>query len=86
MIGLPFNDQRCLASVTEVVAELVQNEDLIITELAAKHPTTESLATYIRTLPQRDDTGDKEDGPRIDACEPPQRLRIPAEDPNCVVM
>ena len=84
MIGLPFNDQRCLASVTEVVAELVTNQDPIIAELATKHPTTESLATYIRTLPQRDDNGDKDDGPRIEACDPPQRLRIPADDPNCV--
>lgn len=84
MIGLPFNDHSCLASVTEVVAELVRNEDLVITELAAKHPTTESLAAYIRTLPQRDDLGDKTDGPRVEACDPPQRLRIPAEDPNCV--
>ena len=84
MIGLPFNDHRCLASVTEVVAELVRNEDPIISELAAKHPTTESLASYIRSLPQRDDTGDKDDGPRIEACDPPQRLRIPAENPNCL--
>ncbi|MGE0401702.1 MAG: hypothetical protein AB7T06_33680 [Kofleriaceae bacterium] len=84
MIGLPFNDLQCLASVTEVVAELVRNEDVVITELAAKHPTTESLVAYIRTLPQRDDLGDKTDGPRVDVCDPPQRLRIPAEDPNCV--
>lgn len=84
MIGLPFNDLKCLASVTEVVAELVRNEDLVITELAAKHPTVESLTAYIRSLPQRDDLGDRGDGPRVDVCDPPQRLRIPAEDPNCV--
>src|SRR5205823_15002192 len=41
-------------------------------------------AAWIRTLPQRDDDGDKKDGPKVEACEPPQRLRIPAEDPNCV--
>lgn len=83
MIALPFNDLRCLGSVTEVIAELVRNQDPVIVELAAKYPTTEALADYIRTLPQRDDVGEEEDGPRIDACEPPQRLRIPAPDPNC---
>ena len=84
MIGLPFNDLRCLGSVTEVIAELVTTNDPLIVELAAKYPTTEALADWIRTLPQRDDNGDKDDGPRIDACEPTQRLRIPAPDPNCV--
>jgi hypothetical protein len=40
--------------------------------------------TYIRGLPQRDDDGEAKDGPKVETCEPPQRLRIPAEDPNCV--
>ncbi len=84
MIGLPFNDLRCMGSITEVVAELVKNQDPVIAELAAKHATTESLATWIRSLPQRDDEGDPEDGPKEEACEPPQRLRIPAPDPNCL--
>lgn len=84
MIGVPFNDLRCLGSITEVVAELVENGDTVIAEIAAKHATTESLATWIRSLPQRDDEGEKSDGPKVDECKPPQRLRIPAEDPNCV--
>ncbi len=84
MIGLPFNDLRCLGSITEVIAELVKHEDPVIVELAAKHPTTASLATWIRTLPQRDDDGVAKDGPKVEACDPPQRLRIPAPDPNCV--
>ncbi len=84
MIGVPFNDRRCMGSITEVVAELVKDQDPAIVELAAKHSTTESLAAWIRTLPQRDDEGDPDDGPKEEACEPPQRLRIPAEDPNCV--
>src|SRR5690349_20944445 len=53
-------------------------------ELAAKHPTTEALAAWIRSLPQRDDDGIPSDGPKVEACEPMQRLRIPAPDPNCV--
>ena len=84
MIGIPFNDLACLGSITEVVAELVENRDSVIAEIAAKHTTTESLATWIRSLPQRDDDGEKGDGPKVDECKPPQRLRIPAEDPNCV--
>ncbi|HTR55004.1 MAG TPA: hypothetical protein VMJ10_30170 [Kofleriaceae bacterium] len=84
MIGLPFNDLRCLGSITEVLAEMVKNQDPVIVELAAKYPTTDALAAWIRTLPQRDDDGAPADGPKIEACEPPQRLRIPAPDPNCV--
>jgi len=84
VIGLPFNDQRCLGAVTEVVAELVRTHDPVIVELAEKYPTVEALTDWLRSLPQRDDDGDKEDGPKVDECEPPQRLRIPAEDPNCV--
>lgn len=84
MIAIPFNDLRCLGSITEVVAEMVKNHDPVIVEIAAKYPDTESLAAWIRTLPQRDDDGEAKDGPKVDACEPPQRLRIPAPDPNCV--
>ncbi len=71
MIGLPFNDLRCLGSITEVVAELVEHRDEVIAEIAGKHPTTESLAAWIRTLPQKDDEGDESDGPKIDECKPP---------------
>ena len=84
MIGLPFNDLRCLGSITEVIAELVKTQDPVIVDIASKHPTTESLAAWIRTLPQRDDDGETKDGPKVEACDPPQRLRIPAPDPNCV--
>jgi hypothetical protein len=84
VIALPFNDLQCLGSITEVVAELVANQDPVIVELAKKHATTESLVDWIRSLPQRDDEGDKTDGPRLEACEPSQRLRIPAHDMNCV--
>lgn len=84
MIGLPFNDLRCLGSVTEVVVELVSNRDEVLLELAEKYPTTDALAGYIRSLPQRDDLGEDHDGPKVDECEPPQRLRLPAPDPNCV--
>jgi hypothetical protein len=86
VIGVPFdnNDLTCLGSISEVVAELVDNRDLLLAELAALHPTTDSLAAWIRSLPQRNDEGDPTDGPKVATCEPVQRLRIPAPDPNCV--
>ena len=84
VIALPFNDYSCLGSITEVIAELVENQDPVITELAQQHSTREGLIAYIRGLPQRDDDGEKNDGPKVEACAPPQRLRIPADDPNCV--
>jgi hypothetical protein len=84
VIALPFNDRACLGSITEVIRELVANEDPVITELAAQHATTASLTRWIRSLPQRDDNGERHDGPKVEACDPPQRLRVPADDPNCV--
>jgi hypothetical protein len=84
VIGLPFNDHTCLGSITEVIAELVANRDEVLIELAETHKTTNDLVAWIRGLPQRDDEGAKNDGPKVDACAPPQRLRIPADDPNCV--
>jgi len=84
VIGVPFNDLRCLGSITEVVAELVDHRDPLLVEIAAQHPTVAGLVDWIRALPQRDDEGAKTDGPKVDSCDPPQRLRIPADDPNCV--
>jgi hypothetical protein len=86
VIGVPFdnNDLTCLGAVTEVVAELVAQRDPLLVELATTYPTTEELAAWIRALPQRNDEGMPGDGPKVDACQPVQRLRIPAPDPNCV--
>jgi hypothetical protein len=86
VIGVPFdnNDLLCLGSITELVAALVQNRDAVIIGLAGRFQTTEALAAWIRSLPQRNDEGDPEDGPKVEACRPAQRLRIPAADPNCV--
>jgi hypothetical protein len=86
VIGVPFdnNDLTCLGAITEVVAELVDRRDPLLLELAAQYPTTEALAAWVRTLPQRDDEGIPGDGPKVEACQPVQRLRIPAPNPNCV--
>ncbi|HEU4733441.1 MAG TPA: hypothetical protein VFT22_36360 [Kofleriaceae bacterium] len=86
MIGVPFdnNDLTCLSAISEVMVELVERRDPLLVELADKYPTTEALAAWIRSLPQRDDFGAPDDGPKVEACEPVQRVRIPAPDPNCV--
>jgi hypothetical protein len=84
VIGVPVNDPTCLASITTVIADMVRNQDPVLVEIAQRHGTTAKLAAWIRTLPQRDDDGTPGDGPKIEACAPPQRLRIPADDPNCV--
>ena len=84
MIGLPVNDHACLGQITEVIAELVRSRDAAIVEIADKYGSRKELVAWIRALPQRDDVGDPQDGPKAGECNPPQRLRIPAEDPNCV--
>src|SRR5262249_54261796 len=84
VIGLPVNDHAGLGQITEVITELVSTREAAIVALAEKYGTRRELIAYIRALPQRDDVGDPEDGPKAGECNPPQRLRIPASDPNCV--
>jgi len=86
VIGLPFNDWGCLGAISQQIAQMVEERDPVLVELATRYPTTDALAEYLRGLPQRDDLGHAKDGPRVDACEPSQRLRIDPGDPNCVVM
>lgn len=84
MILPPLNDHACLAPITDVARTVVASNDPELFALARKLGTMPALIRWLRSLPQRDDTGDPDDGPRIDACDPPQRLRIDATDPNCV--
>jgi hypothetical protein len=81
MIAAPLNDAECLGRLTELTRELVNDPAVI--ELAERFSNTDELVAWIRALPQRDDLGDPHDGPRVDACEPPQRLRVLPDDPNC---
>jgi hypothetical protein len=88
VIGVPFdnNDLTCLGSITEIVADRVlsPDPDPVLVALAARFKATEALAAWIRSLPQRNDEGLAGDNPKVAECRPAQRLRIPAEDPNCV--
>jgi hypothetical protein len=51
------------------------HEDAALRELASKYRTIPEVIAYIRSLPQRDDSGNPEDGPRLYQCDPDQRLR-----------
>jgi len=84
VIGLPLNDHQCLGGIAEQLVELVKDKNEALAASTRQFASTAALASFIRGLPQRDDLGDEDDGPRVAACEPSQRLRIPAEDPNCV--
>lgn len=81
MIAAPVNDRPCLDKLTEVAQGAVERDD--VRQLAARFDTTAALATWIRSLPQRNDDGDPNDGPRV-ACDTTQRARVPADTPNCV--
>jgi hypothetical protein len=85
VIGLPFgnNDTECLTAASEQAAILVESRDKLLVDYAKQFRTKEAAWAHIRSLPQRDDEGIPEDGPKLEACEPVQRLRIPADDPNC---
>ncbi|MBL8624433.1 MAG: hypothetical protein JNK64_24205 [Myxococcales bacterium] len=84
MIATPENDHACLDAITDEIAGRLRERDPAIVAIAEAHPTTDALAQWLRSLPQRDDDGTPHDGPKVDACDPPQRLRLPAADPNCV--
>jgi hypothetical protein len=84
VIGLPLNDAQCLDTITQRIVELVSERDEVLVQLAAQHPTTDSFQGWLRAQPQRDDLGRPNDGPKVEACSPPQRLRIAPADPNCV--
>jgi hypothetical protein len=85
VIGLPFgtNDTTCLTAASEQAAELVEHRDPLLVDYAKQFRTTHEAYEHIRSLPQRDDEGAPDDGPKVEACEPVQRLRIPAPNPNC---
>jgi len=81
VIGAPLNDHECLGKLTQVAAEGATSAE--VRKVAARFDSTYELATWIRSLPQRNDEGDEGDGPRV-ACDVSQRARVLAEDPNCV--
>jgi hypothetical protein len=83
---VPFedNDLSCLGGITELIVSVINECPPWLGQLATQFQTTEELAAWICSLPQRDDERLPDDGPKVVVCEPWQRLRLPAPDPNCV--
>jgi len=79
----PPNDHDCLGKTTEMVREMIAANDPIFVSLRDQFATTDDLIKWLRSLPQRDDTGDPSEGPKVDACDPPQRLNLDGKAPNC---
>jgi hypothetical protein len=83
VIAPPMNDQACLGPTTDLIVAEVRAGNPAIVDLASTFTDTDDLAAWFRTLPQRDDDGDPNDGPKVDACRPPQRLQLDNPEPNC---
>lgn len=95
MIAAPHNadtlpnaldDDLCLGAITEEAVRAVDERDPALLAHVEPFDSPEDLAEALRRKPQRDDEGIPCDGPKVDACRPAQRLRLFADDPNCVVM
>jgi len=82
MIADPLNDHQCLAAITDAARAKVSAAE--IGEIASRFESVAQLVAWIRSLPHQPDTADPVDGPKIEACDVPQRLRLPTGTPNCV--
>ena len=83
MICPPLNDNDCLGPTTDQILAELDAANPAIVDLAARFTTTDELADWFRTLPQRDDDGVPGDEPKVAACRPPQRLQFDNPAPNC---
>ncbi len=83
MIAPPMNDHECLGPTTDQIVAELQAQNPAIVDLAARFDSTDDLAAWFRTLPQRDDDGIPGDGPKVAACRPPQRFQLDSAAPNC---
>lgn len=81
MIVAPLNDCECLDAITARAREAVASPEA--EQLARDLGSTAALRRHLRSLPQRDDTGEADDGPRIACGDTSQRVRLNAENPNC---
>jgi len=84
MLGRPHNDRQCLDAIMGEIATRLESGDPELGALAAQLPDLDAVVAYIQALPQVDDTGSPCDGPKVEACRPAQRLRLPTDTPNCV--
>jgi hypothetical protein len=83
VIEAPLNDDECLGPTTDQITAEILAGNPAITDLAKQFTTTDDLAAWFRTLPQRDDDGIPTEGPKVDECRPAQRLQFDNPSPNC---
>lgn len=83
MIAPPLNDHHCLGPTTDQIRAEIDAGNPAIVDLASQFTSTDDLACWFRTLPQRDDNGVPDEEPKIEACRPPQRLQLDSSSPNC---
>ena len=83
MIEAPLNDAECLGPTTDQILAEIAAGNPAITDLATQFTNTDDLAAWFRTLPQQDDNGLPDEGPKVAACRPAQRLQLDNPSPNC---
>ena len=80
MILDPVNDVECLGQLTTIARELASTT--LIRTVAQHLGTRENVIRWLQSKPQTDDDG--KELVRFIACDVPQRVRLLADDPNCV--
>ena len=80
MIAAPINDVECLGQLTGMAREL--SRTTLARLVAQRLGSREAVIRWIQARPQTDDDG--REAVRVITCDVPQRVRLFADDPNCV--
>lgn len=80
MILDAVNDHACLGQLTEMARELASTT--LVQTVARRLGSKAAVVRWLQSLPQTDDLG--QEAVRFIACDVPQRVRLFADDPNCV--
>jgi len=76
----PVNDVDCLGQLTTIAREL--SSTTLIRTVATHLGTRDNVIRWLQSKPQADDDG--KELVQFIKCDVPQRVRLLAEDPNCV--
>jgi hypothetical protein len=76
----PINDVQCLSQLTTIARELAATT--LVRTVAQHLGTREEVIRWLQSKPQTDDDG--REAVQYIACDVPQRVRLLANDPNCV--
>lgn len=80
MIAPPINDADCLGQLTTMARELAATT--LVRTVARHLGTRDAVIRWLQAKPQADDDGGEP--VRYIVCDVPQRVRLFADDPNCV--